>query len=164
VRRHIRRLVLIALAASLAAGCGGDSRQLGNGSWYGNVVAVNVQQKTLTFLPVCRFDEPGRWVAVPAASRVPTSVTLAPRADLGIYYRPNGNAAEGRGQSATLELLADVALHGSLPVRPPGWLVTIQEGAGVSVSEDSGIRSSGKADRRTFACVWSRSTQALVSR
>jgi hypothetical protein len=118
----------------------------------------------MTFAPACRLSKSGRWIAVPATSRVPVVVPLSPRADLEIYYRPNGNAAEGHGQSADLKQFADVALRGHLPDSPPGWFVTVRDRKAVWVEEDSGVRSSGKADRRTFECVWSRSAQAFVSR
>ena len=162
--QRICRLLLIALVASLATGCGGDSRRLGNGSWYGKVVAVNVAQRTLTFVPGCRFSKSKRWNAVPATSRVPVAVTLSPRADWTIYCRPNGNGAEGHAKSADLKHLADAALHGHLPNFPPGWFVTVRDRTAVSLEEDSGIRSPGQADQQTFACVWSRSTRVFVSR
>jgi hypothetical protein len=164
VHEYVRRLLLAALFASLASGCGGGPRRLGDSSWYGKVVTVNIAERTLTFAPACRFSKSGRWSAVPATSRVPAAVPLSPRADLEIYYRPHGNVAEGHGQSADLKQFADVALRSRLPDSPPGWFVMVRDRAAVSVEEDSGLRSSGKADRRTFACVWSRSTAAFVSR
>lgn len=156
------RLLLVALIAALAPACGGGARRLADGSWYGKIVSVDVAQRTLRFAPACRFSESGRWIAVPDSSRVPAAVRLSTHADLEIYYRPNGNVAEGHGQSADLKQIADVALRGRLPDSPPGWFVTVRDRAAVSVEEDSRVRSSGKADRRTFACVWSRSTQAFV--
>jgi hypothetical protein len=163
VHQHLCWLLLVALTASLATGCGGGTRRVGDGSWYGKVVKVDVAQRTLTFAPACRFSRSGRWIAVPAPSRVPAAVPLSSRADLEIYYRPKGKGAKGHGQSADLTQLADVVRRGHLPASPPGWFVRVRNRVAVSVDEDSGIRSSGKADRRTFACVWSRSTQAFVS-
>jgi hypothetical protein len=161
---RVGRLLLVALIALLMTGCGGDPRRLGEGSWYGKVVAVNIAQRTLTFAPACRLSKSGRWIAVPAARHVPAVVRLAEHADLQIYYRPSGNPAEGHGQGAELKEFADVALRGRLPHFPPGWFVTVRDDAAVSVEEDSGVRSSGTADRRKFACVWSRSTRRFVSR
>jgi hypothetical protein len=155
---------VVALVASLATGCGGTPRQLDDGSWYGKVVTVDVEQRTLTFAPACRLGASGRWIAVPAKRRAPVVVPLSRRADLQIYYRPSGNAAEGHSQSADLKRFADVARSGRPPDFPPGWFVSVRDGAAVSAEEDSGITSSGKADRRTFACVWSGDTQAFVRR
>jgi hypothetical protein len=156
------RLLSVALLALSAWACGGDDpRRLGDGSWYGKVVTVNVAQRTLRFAPACRLSESDQWVAVPASDRAPVSVSLSPSADFLIYYRRSGSA--GHGQSADLKQLADVALRGRLPEHPPGWFVTVQESDAVTVEGDSGIRSSGEADRRTFACVWSLSTRRFVS-
>jgi hypothetical protein len=127
-------------------------------------VTVNVPHRQLTFAPACTLGKSGRWIAVPEGSRDQVTAPISPHPDLAIYYRPNGNAAQGHGQSVGLTKLADVALHGRLPHFPPGWFVTVRDRTVVSVEEDSGIRSSGKADRQTFACVWSSSTQAFVSR
>jgi hypothetical protein len=163
----IRRLGFAALGLGLAlvvAGCsGGRSRRLADGQWYGKLTAVNVAEGNLTFAPACRFNELGRWIAVAHDSRAPTVIAVSPRADLAIYYRPR-DPARGHGQPADLTLLADVVLHGRLPTSPPGWFVTVRDGAAVLVEEDSGVRSSGKADKRAFACVWSARTQAFVSR
>lgn len=164
MRRGLRRLLPVALIASVAAGCGGHPRRLDDGSWYGKVVTVDGAQRTLTFAPACRFSKSGRWIAVPATSRVPAAVTVSPRPDLEIYYRPNGNVAEGHLQSADLKQFADVARHTHLPDFPPGWFITVRDRAAVSVEEDSGISSSEQADQRTYACVWSRGTRAFVSR
>lgn len=125
---------------------------------------MNVPHRQLTFAPACTFGKSGRWIAVPVGSRDQVTATISPHADLEIYYRPNGNVAEGHAQSVGLTKLADVALHGHLPDFPPGWFVTVRDRTVVSVEEDSGVRSSGRADKRAFACVWSRSTQAFVSR
>jgi hypothetical protein len=162
VDAHVRRLLSVAFIVLSASACGGDNpRRLGDGSWYGKVVAVNVAQHTLRFAPVCRLSESGGWIAVPASDRAPVAVSLSPSADLLIYYRATGR--DGHGQSADLKQLADVALGGQLPEHPPGWFVTVQESDAVSVEEDSGIRSSGEADQRRFACVWSRNTRRFVS-
>jgi hypothetical protein len=126
-------------------------------------VGVDVAQRTLRFAPACRLSESGRSILVPESSRVPATVRVSPEAELEIYYRADGNVADGHGQSTDLEQLADVAVRGRLPVFPPGWFVKVRNGAAVSVQEDSGVRSSGKADRRTFACAWRRSTQAFVA-
>jgi len=161
--RRIGRLLSVVLIVSLAAGCGGRSRRLDDGRWYGKIVAVDVAHRRLTFAPACELGESKRWIAVPAGSRVATTVPLSSRADLQIYYRPNGNAAQGRGQSSDLTQVAEVAVRRHAPDFPPGWFVTVRDRAAASVQEDSGIRSSGKADGRTFACVWSRRTRAFVS-
>ncbi len=161
MRQRVTRFLLVVLIAALATGCGGRARRFGDGSWYGKVASVNVTQRTLTFAPACRLNSAGRWIAV---SRVPAAIAVSPRADLEIYYRPNGNAAEGHGQSVDLPQLADTARHGRLPDNPPRWYMTVRHHAAVSVEEDSGISSRGKADQRTFACVWSRSTRLFVSR
>jgi hypothetical protein len=138
------------------------SRRLADGQWYGKLVAVDVGHRKLTFAPACRLSSE-RWTAVADGSREQFTATVVRHPDLEIYYRPS-NAAAGHVQSADLALLADVASHGRFPDSPPGWFVTMRGGAAVSVQEDSGIRSSGEADRRTFACVWSCGTQAFVSR
>lgn len=146
--RRIGRLLSVVLIVSLAAGCGGRSRRLDDGRWYGKIVAVDVAHRRLTFAPACELGESKRWIAVPAGSRVATT---------------NGNAAQGRGQSSDLTQVAEVAVRRHDPDFPPGWFVTVRDRAAASVQEDSGIRSSGKADGRTFACVWSRRTRAFVS-
>lgn len=161
--RHVGRCFSVALAVSLATACGGESPGLSDGVWYGKVVAVNVPDRQLTFAPACTFKS-GRWIAVPVGRRDQVTATISPHADLAIYFRPNGDAAAGHGQSVGLTQLADVALHGRLPRFPPGWSVTVRDRTVVSVEQNSGIRSTGKADKRTFACIWSRSTQAFVSR
>jgi hypothetical protein len=158
---HPTLLFLIALV--LAAGCGGGSRRLEDGQWYGKLVTVNVAQRKVTFAPACRFKAP-RWSAVPTRGRVRFTVSLAPDPDLAIYVRPSGSAGAGHGQPTNLAQLADVVLHGHLPDSPPGWFVTARDGTAVSVHEDSGTRSTGSRDRRTFACVWRRSTQRFVSK
>lgn len=151
--------------ASFTLGCGGDplgghgDRRLRDGSWYGKVIGANVEHRTLTFAPTCRLSGSGRWVL---ASRAPVVLTLAPHATLAIYFRPNGNAAEGHSQPADWKLLADVAQHGRLPSFPPGWFITLQNDAAVSIEEDSGIRSSGRTDQQRHACLWSRSTRDFV--
>lgn len=148
-------------------GCRGESvrndgnRRLRDGSWFGKVVRANVARRTLTFAPACRLSLSGRWV--PTATRGPRTVVLAPHAELTIYYRPNGDAAAGHSQTADWKLLADVAEFGRLPSHPPGWFITLRNRAAVSIDEDSGISSSGTADRRRLACVWSRATRAFVN-
>ena len=159
--RSIRRLTLASLVAALLAGCGGHSRKLGDGEWYGKVVSVDVAHRRLDFAPACNLKESGRWAAVPNRARV--TIALAGHPDLEIYFRPSGDASAAHGQSADLRQLADIVAHRRLPDFPPGWFVTVRGGTTVSVAEDSGIRSSGKADKRTFACVWSGQTQASVS-
>jgi hypothetical protein len=159
VHKRAGGLLVVSLIPSLTIGCGGDQRRLGDGYWYGKVVAVNVSKRTLTFAPACRFSRSRRWTAT---SRVPAAVTLSRRADVEIYYRPNGNPAQGHGQSADLSTFADVALHGRSPAF--GWFITVREGAAMSVEQDSGITSSGKTDRQTFTCVWSRSTWRFLGR
>ena len=152
--------------ASFTLGCDGDplgghgNRRLSDGSWYGKIVGVRVAQRTLTFAPACRISESGRWVS---ASHAPSAVALTPRAALAIYYRPDGSAAAGHSQPTDWKDLADVAAHGRLPDFPPGWFITLKDRAAASIEEDSGISSSGTADRRRFACVWSRATRAFVS-
>jgi hypothetical protein len=163
----MRTLVAALLAALALTGIASGSlrasdppRRLSDGGWYGKIVSVNVAQRRLTFAPACRLHI-GRWVAVPDRSRAVVSV--ARRADLAIYFRPGGDAGRGHVQAADLRDVADVVLHGRLPDDPPGWFVSVEHRLAVSVEEDSGVRSVGKADRRTFACVWSASTQRFVS-
>ena len=158
----MRRLSLAALVAALLAGCGGHSRKLNDGHWYGKLVSVDVAHRRLDFAPACNLTESGRWVAVSNRARV--TLALAGHPDLEIYFRPSGDASAGHGQRADLRHFADVVTNGRLPDFPPGWFVTVRGGAAASVAEDSGIRSTGKADKRTFACVWSDETQAFVSR
>jgi hypothetical protein len=160
-----RALIVLAVVLVLAApGCGGHSRPLADGEWYGKLSAVNVAHRALSFAPACSLDRSGRWIAVADRSADPITVGIAPKADLEVYFRPNGETAAGHAQPAGLRLLADVASHGRNPNSPPGWFVSARDGVAVSVQEDSGIRSSGKADKQTFACVWSASTQAFVNR
>jgi hypothetical protein len=162
VHRRVGGLLSVVLVASLVSGCRGHSRRLGDGQWYGKLIAVNVAHRRLTFAPACSLNESGRWIVVPASSRVQDTATIA-HPDLEIYFRPSGSVVAGHGQGVHLAQLAPVASHGQRPDFPPGWFVTVRDGAAVSVYEDSGIRSSGEADKRTFACVWSPSTQAFVS-
>src|ERR671936_245057 len=98
VYRIVRQLVLVSFLAALLAGCGGArSTILGDGSWYGKVVSVDVARRTMMFTPACRLSA-GRWIAVPASNRVPKTVALARSADLEIYFRPGGDLAAGHGQ------------------------------------------------------------------
>jgi hypothetical protein len=160
VRQRAGLLLIVALVPSVATACGGHPQRLGEGLWYGKFMAMNIAQRTTTFAPACRFSE-GRWVATKRAS---IATAVSPRADLEIYFRPNGSAAAGHVQSADLKLLADVALHGRPPDSPPGWFVKVRNHVAVSISEDSGLASSARGDQQTFACVWSSSTRAFVSR
>jgi hypothetical protein len=156
----MRTIGIAVLAAALLAGCGGSSPKLGDGRWYGKLISVDVPGRRLELAPACRLARSGRWVARGAEARF--TIGLAAHPALIVYYRPGGKVSAGHGQSASLGQLARIAARGRLPDFPPGWFVTIRNGAVASVAEDSGLRSSGKADRRTFACVWSRRTQAFV--
>ena len=157
----MRTIGLAVVSAALLAGCGGSSRTLGDGQWYGKVTSVDVSQRQLGFAPACRLVRPGwRWAARDAEQRFTVALALHP--DLSIYFRPGGNASEGHGQPTYLRLLAGVVAHGPDPDLPPGWFVTVRNAAVSYVDEDSGLRSSDPADKRTNACVWSRRTQAFV--
>lgn len=159
MRKRIGPLRLVALVALIATACGGRHPQrLGEGLWYGKFIAINVPQRTTTFASACQFSH-GRWIAT---RRDSTATAVSPHADLEIYFRPGGRAAGGHAQSADLKLLSDVALHRRAPDSPPGWFVRVRDHVAVSISEDSGVHSSGRADQRTFACLWSRSTSAFV--
>jgi hypothetical protein len=153
-----RAAATVAVTAAVAAGCGGDA-PLADGRWYGKAVAVDVAERRLTFAPACKFDR-SRWVDVDDRSRVDIEIALG--AELGIYFRPGGNAAAGHGQQADLAQLEDWLEGGPGPSSPPGWFVVVRDGAAVSVEQSSGIRSSGRADRRTFACIWSERTDMFV--
>jgi hypothetical protein len=113
------------------------------------------------FAPACRLTRPGwRWAAGDAERRLTVALTAHP--DLSIYFRPGGNAAAGHGQGTYLRLLAGAAAHGPDPDSPPGWFVTVRNGAVSYIAEDLGLRSGDPADKRTNACVWSRRTRAFV--
>jgi hypothetical protein len=155
------RLLLAAVGASLVGGCGGQHERLADGSWYGKVLRVNVAHRALTFTPACRASKSGG--SFRATRRAPVTITVSPRADIAIYYRPNGDAAAGHSQSADLRGFAHVALRGHLPDFPPGWFIAVRDGAAVSIEEDSGIRATGGAEQRKYGCVWSRDTRRFVS-
>lgn len=156
------RILALALGiAAVLAGCGGSSPKLGDGQWYGKLVSVDVAKQELEFAPACHLNRSGRWVV--GGAEEPFTVGLAAHPSLAVYFRPGGEASQGHGQSADLPQLARIAAHGRLPDFPPGWFVTVRGGEVASVVEDSGIQSSGAADRRTFACVWSKRTRAFVS-
>jgi hypothetical protein len=153
--------VVMLLAVSTAAASAEKSSHippLTDGRWYGKVVAVDVRSRDLLFEPACVLRS-NRWTSVERSQR---AVHLATGADLVIYFRPGGNAVAGHVQSATLRELMPVALHGRLPDFPSGWFLTVSHGVGGSLQEDSGARSSGEADQRTFACIWSPQTQVFV--
>jgi hypothetical protein len=157
----VTRLISLAVVtAALLAGCGGSSRTLGDGQWFGKLVSVDVADRRLEFAPACDLNRSGRWVAARQKGRA--TIGLSAHPDLEIYFRPNGEVSAGHGESAGVRQLAQVAAHGRLPDFPPGWFVTVRSGAVTSVVEDSGLRSSGKADKRANACVWSRRTRAFV--
>jgi hypothetical protein len=157
----MRTIVLAVVIAALLTGCGGSPRTLGDGQWYGKLTSVDVSQRRLEFAPVCRLTRPGwRWAVRDAEQRF--TVPVAAHPDLSIYVRPDGNISEGHGQSTYLRLLAGSAAHGPDPDSPPGWFVTVRNGAVTYVAEDSGLRSSDPSDKRGNACVWSRRTQAVV--
>jgi hypothetical protein len=157
----VRAIVLAVVAAALLAGCGGSSPKLGNGRWYGKLISVDASGRRLEFAPACRFARSGRWVSGGGKARF--TVGLSAHPDLAIYFRPGGKVSAGHGQSAGgLGQLGRIAAAGPNRDFPPGWFVTVRNGAVVSVVEDSGLQSSGKAARRTFACVWSKRTQAFV--
>jgi hypothetical protein len=119
----------------LVAGCGGTHR-LGDGTWYGAVTDVDAAGHDLAFTAACRREPPGGWLAVTSRNR---TLPIAPGARFTIYYRPNGDAAAGHSQPAGLRLFRQVARHGRAPDFHPGWLVTVKNGAAVSVEEDSGL-------------------------
>ncbi len=151
----------VAVAVTLAAtGCGGHSRHLADGRWYGKIVAVDGDDH-LALEPVCRFAA-GRWVAVSRAARERSSTPISAETDVQLYFRPGGSAAAGHSVSGGPVSLAAAVRAGPSADFPAGWFVTVKHGAAVSVLEDAGVRSAGTADRRTFACVWARSTQAFV--
>lgn len=161
MRQRAGRMLLVVLVPVIATGCGGRHPQrLGEGLWYGKFIDMNVPQRMTTFASACRFSD-GRWIAT---RRDVSATAVSPHADLEIYVRPGGRAAAGHAQSADLKLLSDVALHGRPPDSPPGWFVRVRNHVAVSISEDSGVRSSGRVDQRTFACVWSGITHAFVGR
>ena len=153
------RTGLAVVTVALLAGCGGSLRTLGDGQWYGKLVSVDVAGRRLEFAPACR-SRSNRWVAGGGEQRF--TVGLAAHPGVFVYYRPNGEVSAGHGQSAGLRQLAQIAAHGRLPDFPSGWYVTVRRGVVAFVAEDSGLRSSGKSDRRNNACVWSRRTQAFV--
>ena len=157
------RLVGLTVVLVLAVGCGGTHGQPRDGAWYGRLGAISVQDRTLSFAPACRLGKTHRWLAIPAGDRRPFTISLASRARLEIYYRPRGDPAAGHGQPSELGQIADAASKGP-PDFPPGWFLTVDGNRAVAVTEDSGITSSGQLDRRTHACVWSRSTRLFVSR
>jgi hypothetical protein len=90
-------------------------------------------------------------------------ISIAPHADLAIYVRPGGKSAAGHGQPADLALLAAVVSRGSPSDLRSGWSVAVRDGVAVSVEEDSGLRSVGKADKRVFACIWSSKTRRRLN-
>src|SRR2546430_17193902 len=140
MRTRFAQLPLVVYVAVLAAGCGGHRTSLGDGSWYGKVVAVDAQRRSVTFAPACGLSDRERWTA--AATRTPVTLALAPHADLEIYYRPNGSVAAGHEQPLGLRQFKDVAEKGTLPDLPPGWFVTLSRHTATSIAEDSGLRSS----------------------
>lgn len=162
-RTYRGRLVVLPLAGSLVvvllAGCGGRTRALGDGDWYGKLVSVDVARREITFAPACDFAD-RRWTTAHRDERV--VLPLADRPRLMVHFRPGGSAVSGHGQPATLRLLARVAAHGHLPDFPPGWYVMVRRGKAALVQEDSGLESTGTADRATFACIWSARTKGLV--
>jgi glycosyltransferase involved in cell wall biosynthesis len=158
-KRWSWKVVAALLLAALLAGCGGSSRRLGDGQWYRKLVTVDVAHWRMKFAPAC-IVRAGRWVA--ADGREPMTVGVTAHPSLAIYFRPNGDASEGHGQPADMRLLAGAVAEGPDADSPPGWFVRVRRGSVVSVAQDSGLRSAGKADKRTFACVWSKRTQAFV--
>jgi hypothetical protein len=144
----VTRKVVVAICVCVAAtACGGRrAPHLADGSWYGNAVTVDVGRRTLAFAPTCRLGR-SRWVAIRRPTR--STVPIARRADLEIYFRPNGSVARGHGQPAGLRELARAAADAPSPASPAGWFVTVRHGVAVSVEESSGIRSADPA----VACV-----------
>ncbi len=157
----MRTIGLAVVAVALLAGCGGSSRTLGDGQWYGKLVSVDVAGRRLEFAPACSLIASGRWVARGGEQRF--TIGLAPHPRLAVYYRPGGHVSAGYAASAGLRQLAGVAAHGRLPDFPPGWFVAVRHGVVAALAEDSGLRSSGKALRRDLACVHSDRTQAFVA-
>jgi len=155
----MRTVGVAVLASALTAGCGGGQRKLGNGSWYGKLLSVDVADRKLDFAPACELQS-DRWATAGSDERV--TVELAAHPSLSIYFRPDGNASEGHVQSSYLRQAAGIAAHGPDPDSPPGWFVTVRGGDVTSVAEDSRLQSSDPADRRANACIWSKRTQAFV--
>jgi hypothetical protein len=156
---RLRTIILALVIAALLAGCGGSSRTLGDGQWYGKLVSVDVSGRRVEFAPAC-FSTRRRWVARRGEGQF--TIGLAEHPSLAIYYRPNGEASAGHGQGADLGQLARIAAGGRLPDFPPGWFITVRGGGVASVVEDSGLRSGDPADKRTNVCIWSRQTRAFV--
>jgi hypothetical protein len=149
----------------LGTGCGASQpRGLRDGSWYGKLTSISVMHRTLAFAPACRLNELRRWIPVRKRERPPTTLALASRTQIDVYYRPHGAAGAGHGQSADLRRFVDVVLGPASSAFPPGWFVAVRDHHVVSISEDSGISSSGKADQLRNACIWSRATRLFVSR
>src|SRR6266566_1047637 len=67
MRTRFAQLLLVVYVAVIAAGCGGHRTSLGDGSWYGKVVAVDAQRRSVTFAPACGLSDRERWTA--AATR-----------------------------------------------------------------------------------------------
>ena len=151
---------LAVLTAALLAGCGGSSRKLGDGQWYGKLIAVDAADRRLDFAPACARSPAGRWTRVRDTGR--REIVFAAHPQLEIYFRPGGSVEEGHGQfvSNLRELAGDAP--GRPPDFPPGWFVSVQAGAVTAVAENSGLGESTSSWRRTFACVSSPWTRAFV--
>lgn len=97
--RHLRRtgrLFLVAVILALAAGCGGDSRRLADGQWYGKLVGVHVAHRSLTFAPrVGSSPRAGSAEALaPTTGRPPTSGSSPTWPCLATFrtFRPDGSS------------------------------------------------------------------------
>ena len=157
-----RALPLLGVLVVLPS-CGGDKeRGLDDGFWFGAVREASISQRTVTFAPVCRLGG-RRWLAVDLDKRRARRLRLSPDPKLQIYFRPDGSAARGHGQTVDIRGLAGVIGRTGTRSFPPGWWVVVRDGRASVIAEDSGVRSTGQADRRTFACIWNRHTQRFVT-
>lgn len=145
-------LCFLIVAACVANAAGAAEGDLSAGAWYGKIVSVNARTRSIVFAPAC-----GPSGVVPLAGRVPVVMRIVKNADVEIYYRPGGSVEAGHVQFADLALLKSIAEHGRLPDFPPGWFVSVKDGAAVSIDEDSGIR------RSAAGCISSASTFAFVN-
>lgn len=163
----MRSVFALALAVSsvmtVTTSCAGaGTARLGEGEWYGKILSVDSSRRELTFVPLCKPNQKGVWVAVPPRLRIPSHARVAARAVLVVFAHVKNPAVLELSQRVSLARIGEVVLHGRRPTYFPGWWVTVKAGETTVVKENAGITVRGTPWAATYGCIYSPATAAIV--
>ena len=111
---------------------------LEDGTYWGDISAVDATNHIVTFIPKCHAAGTSGPTPINANSSQQVRLVIGPGTTLSLYYRPNGDPAQGHIQQTDLAGIAGAAA-GGMPDFPPGWIVLVRDGATVDFREESGI-------------------------